>query len=484
MKEHGTFVPASEEKQSSINKSLHAAEAGQDPDALNRLLEYLLDPVTGSPAHGKASQGFVCLHVDDLFAAGTPAFLKYLRECLLREYEIGSETSDNIMFVGQRIRWQGDTLIVDQDMKIEELQEIKFEKGSKDDTLCAPAMHTEYRSVLGNINWLQSRTQFHIAYRFSRAASAAAGPTIGDVKELNKVVRTVRAQPVRLTFWPLRGLLRILGYPDAAFKNNADKSSQRGQCIFIGEARKGTKGSTDPVRGSLVDYESTKIKRTTLSTTVAELYSFMKCFGTCQFLRGLWCDIASVISPIHMRTDANNLVTTAGTTHLPEQKETVHMIQMLRKEACSGAIEDLAHIPTRFCLSDPLTKSTINPSTLIEAVQTGKLPWVDVNPPFRSMIQHKAFESEEHFHKALLCLDARPWKDYWQLCNNTLIRHHVTPRRALFDPTISKDIPIDLARLQPERLTNVMFVTESSENLRDVWIAGDREPKLLPDYWI
>ena len=89
-------------------------------------------------------------------------------------------------------------------------------------------MHTEYRSVLGNINWLQSR-----------AASAAANPTIGYVKELNKVVRSVRAQPVRLTFWPLRGPLRILGYPDAAFKNNAEKSSQRGRCIFIGEARRG-----------------------------------------------------------------------------------------------------------------------------------------------------------------------------------------------------------------------------------------------------
>ena len=34
-RKHGTSVPASEAKQSSINKSLHAAEAGQNPDALN-----------------------------------------------------------------------------------------------------------------------------------------------------------------------------------------------------------------------------------------------------------------------------------------------------------------------------------------------------------------------------------------------------------------------------------------------------------------
>ncbi len=134
------------------------------------------------------------------------------------------------------------------------------------------------------INWLQSRTQFAIAYKFSRAAAAASGPTYGDVKQLNKVVRTIRAQPVALRFWPLSGPLRIIGEPDASYRNNADGSSQRAQVIFVAEAR----GNSQNSRGSLVDYESTKITRTTMSTTVAELYALMKCFGTCQFVRGLW----------------------------------------------------------------------------------------------------------------------------------------------------------------------------------------------------
>ena len=68
--------------------------------------------------------------------------------------------------------------------------------------------------------------------------------------------------------------------------------------------------------GSLIDNESLKIKKTMLSTTVAELYSFMKCFGSCQFLHGLWMDISGETANIHMR----NLVTTARTIHLPEQK--------------------------------------------------------------------------------------------------------------------------------------------------------------------
>ena len=144
-------------------------------------------------------------------------------------------------------------------------------------------------------------------------------------------------------------------------------------------------------KGSLVDYESRKITTTTMSTTVAELGALMRCFGTCLFLKGLWADLSGEIVPIHIRTDANNLVTTAGTTHLPEQKETHHLIQMLRKESNSGALDDLAHVSSRFCLADPLTKSSALADELVKAVNTGILPEVDIHPPFRELLQHKAF---------------------------------------------------------------------------------------------
>ena len=98
--------------------------------------------------------------------------------------------------------------------------------------------------------------------------------------------------------------------------------------------------------GNPLDYESQKITRTVLSTTVAELYSFMTCFGSCQYVGGLLMDVYGEVANIHMRTDAKNPVTTARTTHLPEQKETIHMISMLRKEACSVSIHDITHIPT------------------------------------------------------------------------------------------------------------------------------------------
>ena len=74
-----------------------------------------------------------------------------------------------------------------------------------------------------------------------------------------------------------------------------------------------------------------------------------------------------------MRTEAKNLVTKARTIHLPEQKETIHMISVLRKEACSGSIHDLAHSPTQNCMAECPTKASAKADNLIAAVKTGKL---------------------------------------------------------------------------------------------------------------
>ena len=266
-----------------------------------------------------------------------------------------------------------------------------FDKSYSDETACNPLLHTAYRSVLGKINWLQSRTQFHLCYGFSRCASAATNPTIADVKALNKLVRTVKSRPLTLNFWPLRkekGPLRIVAYPDASYRNNDDKSSQQALVIFIAEARS---SSSPDARGSLIDFESHKIKRTTMSTTVAELTACMRSHGHSQFIRGLWMDLTGEALDIHIRTDANNLVTTARTTHLPEQKETIHMISMLRKESNSGSIHDLAHTRTVDMLADCLTKSSVKPDNLITAVERGVLVNVDSQPSFRNMVQHKAY---------------------------------------------------------------------------------------------
>ena len=93
-------------------------------------------------------------------------------------------------FTGQRIRRTQDPqtwpyIEVSQEKAMEELEEIPVERNTKEDLQCTPARHTMYRSLLGQINWLQSRTQFHVAASSPGALQwQLASPTVGDVTVL------------------------------------------------------------------------------------------------------------------------------------------------------------------------------------------------------------------------------------------------------------------------------------------------------------
>ena len=52
---------------------------------------------------------------------------KKVLERIRKEFQVGSEDIDEIVFTGQRIRWKGKALVIDQDKAIEELSEIQFE---------------------------------------------------------------------------------------------------------------------------------------------------------------------------------------------------------------------------------------------------------------------------------------------------------------------------------------------------------------------
>ena len=70
---------------------------------LEEAMDYLLDPVHGSVSKGKVVCGVICLHVDDLFMTGTPEFYERVIKYLHKQFTVGSEDTNDIEFVGQRI---------------------------------------------------------------------------------------------------------------------------------------------------------------------------------------------------------------------------------------------------------------------------------------------------------------------------------------------------------------------------------------------
>ena len=160
---------------------------------MDTIMDYIIDPVAGSPSRTRIVNGNVCMHVDDLIFTGTDDFLLSFAESLKKSFQMGSLDENDVMFCGQRIIKQGATVMVHQDLCIEDLHEALIPKGMDSDALVGPDL-TEYRSVLGKLNWLQSRTQFHISYYFSRCASAGANATIMDANVGQGKMATRRAR--------------------------------------------------------------------------------------------------------------------------------------------------------------------------------------------------------------------------------------------------------------------------------------------------
>ena len=139
-----------------------------------------------------------------------------------------------------------------------EVLEIPVEKNTEEDLHCESTVHTRCRSFLGQINWLQSRTQFQCCYKISRCASKADSPTIGDVKAPNKLARQLKSQPVKLQVcsqdhWEQ---LHFLIHPTETIKNG---SSQKGVTVCLAELREHS--SNDGMSyWSVVLYESPKKK--------------------------------------------------------------------------------------------------------------------------------------------------------------------------------------------------------------------------------
>ena len=176
------------------------------------------------------------------------------------------------------------------------------------------------------------------------------------------------------------------------------------------------------------------------------------------------------------------------------------MIQMLRKEACSGGIDDLGHVRSEDCLADCLTKHSAKPDNLLQAVATGCLPNVDCHPPFRSLLKHRAYFDtwlEENPGTSETCVSflcfmmnrEKPSRgsgtpelpDTWSIEQDTIARHHRSWRTSMFT-LCPETCPCDISLLTLDRETHVSDQKGGEYCVQDKW-TGSRSQFCLDQKW-
>ena len=63
---------------------------------MDTIMDFIIDPVAGSPSRNKTVNGNVCMHVGDLIFTGTDDFLSSFAESLKKSFQIGS-SDENVL---------------------------------------------------------------------------------------------------------------------------------------------------------------------------------------------------------------------------------------------------------------------------------------------------------------------------------------------------------------------------------------------------
>ena len=95
------------------------------------------------------------------------------------------------------------------------------------------AERTQYRSVVGQLNWVAGISRSDISFSVCEASTKFKNVTVADIY-VNKIIRNVKSTKNCIKF-PRLDLktLQLKLFTDASFNNFPNRGSQGGQIIFI-----------------------------------------------------------------------------------------------------------------------------------------------------------------------------------------------------------------------------------------------------------
>ena len=275
------------------------------------------------------------------------------------------------------------------------IQTIKLDsQRSRDWDLSAnPEEKTDFRSVVGSLQWLVTQTRPDLAFECNQLQKRIGDLRMRDLHRANKAVREVCKNHFELLFKPLGWDAELIVYHDAGLysslgvelderhaedilQHGGEKKlvySQKGACL--GFVKKGSTDYEDRVHCNLIDWKSATNRRVIESSFAAETHGAIMGHNMARFAQVLLSEIrfgSEVISaiddegwqglcPVTMVTDCKSIYDTVHKDgqHVSEKGSIVHAVllrQLLSTRRDAGKAR-LLWVPTRCQLADGLTKA-------------------------------------------------------------------------------------------------------------------------------
>ena len=347
-----------------------------------KLIDYGCFPLNLDPSvfvyheNGQLS-GFCVLHVDDFLIGGNKSFHDSVVNKISKEFEISSRNHGKFIYVGWDILQKSNSIVVDQIAYQEGIKQIQLNaaRSKQTDYEASQEEKRQYQQLLGKLQWISSQSRPDIRFPVLECSLIANKPQIKDILKINKVVKKMNKNTLKIVFGVptccLKEDLKILAFSDAALSNLPDKtSSTRSFVIFLS-----AKGKVAPLAWSC-----RKLERTAKTIIYAEGMALGKCLDEAVNLREALLQMLgftksnsdSMTIPIIGVTDSKSLWDNIYSSSQAQDLKLRREVVSIREQLEMKEVHEVKWIPSELQLADCLTKGTASPESLIHVLTTGQ----------------------------------------------------------------------------------------------------------------
>ena len=320
---------------------------------------------------GKLS-GIIFCHVDDFLHAGDE-HLKNIMINLRKRFVAGKAEERNFNYIGFRIIQESSVLVLDQSRYVENVKnKVTDPKRAQDkqSTLTAEEQ-TEYRQLIGQINWAVQGTRPDIAFELIDRSTKLKEGTISDLSRAIKAVNRLKDIRSMIPFLALSRNTddwKIVVFTDASLCNiNNGTGSTAGHNIIWLMNRHG--------KCCPLSWHANKIKWVVRSTIAAEALSVQEGLECGFYYRKMIEDMLGITTKtIPIIVDNKSVIEAVYSTKLVDDKRLSVDIAVISESLARNEIREIKWCPGKDHLADCMTKCGASGYGLLNVFQEGRMP--------------------------------------------------------------------------------------------------------------
>ena len=237
--------------------------------------------------------GMLCLHVDDMLAAGDPLSQVYLdAEAALRkafDFRTFETDEKSLEYCGVKLERKDHCWSVNQEDYIQKIKPVTIHKGRTPEDEMNEHDRSQLRALLGSLQWPAVQTAPHLQCSASLISGQQKTGKLRAVIEANQLLKfSKQNSDVKLLYEPMNVEslkdVRLFVMFDAAHGVREDATSQGGYLIFLASKEILEKEATYHV----IDWRSFKLPRVARSSLSAEAQSFGQAADMVEFICIYW----------------------------------------------------------------------------------------------------------------------------------------------------------------------------------------------------